>query len=210
MDTGAPVSDRAGARATEGHHGETGDGARRLEPVRPIDRAAVAVGVLATLTLVLASWAGTLPAAAIAGIVPLVPAAIVDARTRRLPDRWVASAATALLAAWVGGGLVAGSAPAPSIGTIGVGVAVVGGPILALHLVSPAAMGFGDVKTSAVLGATVAVVDWQLGLVVLAVASATAATTAVVRRHATVAFGPYLVGSAWAVLLASATGVLGP
>ncbi len=38
------------------------------------------------------------------------------------------------------------------------------GPLLLLHLVSPAAMGFGDVKAGIVLGYALGLVHWHLAL----------------------------------------------
>ncbi|HEX7247806.1 MAG TPA: type II secretion system F family protein, partial [Actinomycetota bacterium] len=45
------------------------------------------------------------------------------------------------------------------------GAAVLGGPLLVTHLVTPAGMGFGDVKAGAVLGAAL-LRSWMLGLIV--------------------------------------------
>jgi leader peptidase (prepilin peptidase)/N-methyltransferase len=45
-------------------------------------------------------------------------------------------------------------------------------PVLALHLLSPASMGFGDVKAAVVLGAAVGTVDARLAAVALCLAAA--------------------------------------
>ena len=93
---------------------------------------------------VLVSWA-----------VPVVWAATIDARCRRLPDRVVLPglavfAAVLILAAAATGSwawVVAALA----------GAAVLAVPLLLVHLVSPAGLGFGDVKYGALIGAGVGV-----------------------------------------------------
>ena len=77
------------------------------------------------------------------------------------------------------------------------------GPLLALHLVSPDAMGFGDVKASIVLGAALGSVDWRLGLVALSIGAGSAAAVGLARRLHTIAFGPFLVVSAAVTLVAT-------
>ena len=132
------------------------------------------------------------------------PAAIVDIRERRLPDRWVAFAAGVLAAttwaAWVFGQFV-------DLSTMFLGAAVMAGPILVLHLVSPASMGFGDVKAAVVLGAAIGSVDWKLAVAGLTLAVGLAATIGIVARMRTIPFGPFLVlGSAIAVAADAFTG----
>ena len=78
-------------------------------------------------------------------------------------------------------------------------------PLLVLHLATPQAMGFGDVKLAVVLGAAVGVADWRLALVVLALASGAAVAVAVVRRRSSIAFGPALAAATCAVLVLIAT-----
>ena len=127
----------------------------------------------------------------------MAPAAVVDIRERRLPDRWVAFAAGVLAAtawmAWVFGQSV-------DLSGMLLGAAVMAGPILLLHLVSPASMGFGDVKAAVVLGAAVGSVDWKLAVAGLTLAAGLAATIGIVGRMRTIPFGPFLViGSALAL-----------
>ena len=87
------------------------------------------------------------------------------------------------------------------------GAAVMAGPILLLHLVSPASMGFGDVKASLVLGAAVGSVDWKLAVAGLTLAAGLAATIGIVGRMRTIPFGPFLViGSALALAADAFTG----
>jgi len=81
----------------------------------------------------------------------------------------------------------------PTIGGTFVSALVVGGPILLVHLVSPASMGFGDVKAALVVGMAVGSLGWQLGLVALTLAAGTAAAVGIACRARTIAFGPFLV-----------------
>lgn len=151
---------------------------------------AVAVGLAAAA----AAGGGSVPAAL--AIAALVPAAVVDVRERRLPDRLVAGGGVVLLAATI----VTGSFEVTSMAA---GAVVFAGPILLLHLVSPAAMGFGDVKLAVVLGAAIGLEDWRLTLAVLCLASALGAGVGWVRRSGTVAFGTHLVLASAVVLLAA-------
>jgi leader peptidase (prepilin peptidase)/N-methyltransferase len=76
-------------------------------------------------------------------------------------------------------------------------------PLLLLHLVSPSAMGFGDVKLAVVLGAAVGVLDWQLAVPALALAAGATATVGVVTRARTIPFGPGLLAGALVATLAN-------
>ena len=148
----------------------------------------------------IACAAGLAPAPALA-VAVLSPAALVDIREQRLPDHWVLAAAIVLLTTTAAATL-AGEAPAPTSVTAGaVAMAV---PLLALHLASPDAMGFGDVKAALVLGAALGSVDWRLGLVALSIASALASVVGLGRRLDTIAFGPFLVVAAAVTLVAAA------
>lgn len=154
--------------------------------------ASVAAAVMAT------GRVGTLTGLAVAvSLGVLVVAADIDRRTRRVPDALVGLAAVPVVLAWLGGaaahGLVAGAALAAV-------------PIAVLHLISPDAMGFGDVKLAVVLGAVIGLVDARLALLALCLASGSATITGLVRRRRTLAFGPFLVAGASAVLVAAAVG----
>jgi leader peptidase (prepilin peptidase)/N-methyltransferase len=129
---------------------------------------------------------------------------VIDARTRRLPDPWIAAAGAAVLGLWSKGAANA-TTNRPTAADLATGIALTAGPLAVLHLVSPASMGFGDVKAAAVLGAAVATVDAHAGLVVLALASAAATLTALARRRTTIAFGPFLVAAACVVVLTGVT-----
>ena len=153
----------------------------------------VVVGLAAIVAISGGSVTGALAVGA------MVPAAYVDVRERRLPDALVSCSAVVLAiattAAWALG------QPMP-ITSMALGAVTMGAPILALHLVSPASMGFGDVKAALVLGAAVGTADWRAALMALFVASAVGAASGVIRRRPTIAFGPHLVvGSAIALVL---------
>lgn len=159
---------------------------------------AIGAGVVLAVTMLAAIVFGSVPASAGLTIVTLFPAAGIDIRERRIPDVWVGAAAAVFLAVstleWMIGST-------PAIGGTLAGAIVVGGPILLLHLLSPAAMGFGDVKAAVVIGMAVGSLDWQLGLVALTLAAGSAATFGVLRRTRTIAFGPFLVLGGWLALV---------
>ena len=127
--------------------------------------------------------------------VPAAVAAAHDATTRRLPDRWVA--ATALLATVA---VTAGRGPG-SFDLAVTSSAAAGLALLALHLASPRALGFGDVKFAAALGPLLvagSTVDTLTGVGALVAtwlcaASAGAIVHAAVTRRSTTPFGPALV-----------------
>ncbi len=153
-----------------------------------------------------AAVAGAAPIASAGAVVAVVPAALVDVRSRRLPDRLLATAAAVLLAgAAVEGRLLGGV----DLAGLAIGAGVMAAPLFALHLLSPASMGFGDVKAAIVLGGAVGAVHWQLVLSALALAAGCAATAAVIARVRTIPFGPGLVSGA-AIALAASTVFLPP
>ncbi len=180
--------DRVGTRSA----GVRRWGDRSDAPSTAVAGATLAVTAALVVAAVVAD--GSVPAAATVGA--LVPAAVVDVRERRLPDRLVAFGGLVLLAATIATGTVAASS---SIA----GVAALAAPILALHLVSPAAMGFGDVKLAVVLGAAIGTLDWQLALGVLCLAAAFGAALGLLRGSDTVAFGAHLVAASAVVVLAA-------
>ncbi len=134
----------------------------------------------------------------------VVLAAIVDVECRRLPNRIVLLAAGAFAALTI---IDAAGGSNPELAEPAVGALLLAAPLLAMHLVSPAAMGLGDVKAAVVLGAAVGAVDWQLPLSALALAAGSTATVGVLRRMRVVPFGPGLV-FACAVALAGHSVIL--
>ena len=95
----------------------------------------------------------------IAALLVLVAAALVDVVEHRLPNPIVAAALVPVVVtvALVGSSDVARGAVA--------GAALVGLPLFGTHLVTPAGMGFGDVKAGAALGAAVGLLDAATGAV---------------------------------------------
>lgn len=125
-----------------------------------------------------------------ASLVVLVAAALVDVAEHRLPNALVVVAAAPVVVAL----LAAGSASLARSAVLG--AVVLGGPLLLTHLVSPAGMGFGDVKAGAVLGAALGLIDIQVALLALVLGLSSAAIWGLARGSRSVAFGPGLVAGA--------------
>ena len=150
--------------------------------------------IATTIIALISALQNGVPAASAISVALLVPAAMVDIVERRLPNQIIAASALALAI-----GLVLNSnndSNSVLVGNVMLGVVLLAGPLLVLHLVSPGSMGFGDVKMALVLGAAVGAVHWQLALVTIALASGASATVALLRRMTEIAFGPGLVGAA--------------
>lgn len=144
-----------------------------------------AVAVTAVAVFALAA-----PVASGLVVIALIPAMAVDIREGRIPNHWVGLAVVSFVSAVAISAVLGYPVSQRSIIVGAVAMAL---PILLLHLVSPAAMGFGDVKAALVLGAALGAVDWQLALVGLTLASGIAATVGILSRTRTIAFGPYLL-----------------
>ena len=156
-------------------------------------------------------WLPVTPRAAIAGLAlaPLWWAAAIDLAERRLPNRLVLAGAAVVL----GGVLIVAAADGANGGwrvgqsTVS-GAAAMVAPMLAIHLIAPDGLGFGDVKAGAVLGAIVGLIDAWAAAVALATGAIMAAVAGLVLRRRTVPFGPALVaGVAVALVVARALGV---
>jgi leader peptidase (prepilin peptidase) / N-methyltransferase len=96
---------------------------------------------------------------------PVVWAATIDARVSRLPDRVVLLGLAVFAAV-----LVVASAGTGSWGWVVAalaGAAVLAVPLLLVHLVSPAGLGFGDVKYGALIGAGVGVATGPAAVVLV-------------------------------------------
>ena len=127
-------------------------------------------------------------------------AAAFDMLWRFLPDALVALAGLTILMATAAHPL--GSLAA--LPGVGLGAATWTIPLLIAHLVSPSALGFGDVKAAAVVGGTLGLTlsMWAVALA-LVVATGMAASMGIVTARRTVALGPHFVAGALVVLLPS-------
>ena len=161
------------------------------------------VAAVSVTTLAVSVVVGSTPMPAAITVALLVPAAVFDIDQRRLPDIWIGAASFALVSTLVISWSVGRSSDPFSMvtGLVGGSVAMAL-PVLVLHLMSPTAMGFGDVKAAVVLGAAVGTIDWRLGAVALCIAALTGAAAGLLLRQRTIAFGPCLVLGAWITLLA--------
>jgi leader peptidase (prepilin peptidase)/N-methyltransferase len=175
------------------------------QPTRTIYRLAVAGAVTAAATLVVAIVIAVRLApvslAVIAALVPLTAAAFVDAAERRLPNHLVVTSAVPVAILCLLDPFVVRLTAFEGVVS---GALLLAGPLLAVHLIAPDAMGFGDVKAAASLGATLGLIRPELGLWTLCLASAITAGWGIARRQRHVAFGPGLLLAAIVVLLASA------
>src|SRR3954452_776423 len=143
-----------------------------------------------------------LTAIAATSIIPAAVAALVDWRARRVPDSLV-------LAAFVPGVLAAPLTDdsVNRLSAVAVGAGAMALPLLLLHLVSPKAMGFGDVKLAIPLGAAVGLIAPDLVLPALASAAGLTLVVGCCRGRVAVPFAPGLVaGTAAALALGSFQG----
>jgi leader peptidase (prepilin peptidase)/N-methyltransferase len=126
--------------------------------------------------------------------------AAVDLDVARLPARilvptaiWTALGVGATL--WITG-------PLAGVGAI-LAAALCGGGFWILHLAGHRALGFGDVKLAAVIGAATALVSWTAVLYALVAGCILTIAWAAARRQRELAFGPWLaLGAVVAVGLA--------
>ena len=148
-----------------------------------------------TTTLFQPAFAGVM-------LVPAAAAAAADWRTHRVPTMLVAIAAVPALVA-----VVLFDDRIRLLASIASGVAMMAVPMLVLHLVAPATMGFGDVRLAVALGAGLGVLAPRLAVLALAVASGVTLLVAVCSRRSAMPFAPGLViGAAAALTLGALTG----
>ncbi|MBA3399867.1 MAG: prepilin peptidase, partial [Acidimicrobiia bacterium] len=144
-----------------------------------IERPAVAVAVpvfalaLAPIVVAIAWIDETWRALGVsATFIAISRAAIVDVRQRRLPDVLTVPGALVSIATVVPVAAAEGTAIGVDVATsAALGAAAFAGPLLVLHLVSPAGMGFGDVKAGVALGTAIGLIDTASSLVGLFVGS---------------------------------------
>jgi len=128
---------------------------------------------------------------------------------RRLPDQLALVAACVVGTTAVGLTIAQGFDVGDDVAlSVIAGVALFGGPMLVLHLLTPGGMGFGDVKAGLVLGGVIGLIDAGSCLVGLFLGSMLTAVVGVVGHRRAVPLGPGLVaGAEVALLIARARGV---
>lgn len=171
-------------------------------------------GALFALVAAVVGWSLVLVPllALVAGSVAM---SAVDVAVMRIPTRFVYVTAGLVAAGLVLVALVDG--PARRVVGAAIGAAVYGGFLLVLHLISPRALGFGDVRLATLLGATVGWCAWRsdhpvltpiqgvldAGLLAGLVGSLVGVILLVVRRRdRPFPFGPALAAGGVAVTLA--------
>jgi leader peptidase (prepilin peptidase)/N-methyltransferase len=120
---------------------------------------------------------------------------VCDVLAARLPDVLTLPAypvAAALL------GIAALHEPAVLIGAVA-GVAIFAGTYLLVRVVSPSAMGPGDVKLAGSLGAVVGAVSLSAVLLVMAAAAALTLVAALWKRGGGIPHGPAMLAPAWLI-----------
>jgi leader peptidase (prepilin peptidase)/N-methyltransferase len=188
------IPDRAAARSTTTRWPTGAHGASR--------RLLLAGAALSVVVLAVAAARGTVPVAGAIGIAMLVPAAVIDIGERRVPDAWVGAGAVAVVVTVVLDSVVGQPNDTELVTGLAFGALAMALPVLALHLVSPASMGFGDVKAAVVLGAAIGTADARLAAVALCLAAAGGAAFGLATRRRTIPFGPFIVAASLLVLLA--------
>ena len=176
------------------------------QPTRSIPAFVVAGAVTAAAAtglsvVVIAIGLAPMSFAVIAALLALTAAALVDVAERRLPNRLVMLSIAPVV-------FVCALDPfvdrLTAVEDVVSGALFLATPILVLHLISPTSMGFGDVKAAVALGATLGLIQPELTLWTLCLASAITAAWGIVRRARYVAFGPALVLAAFIVLVVGA------
>lgn len=130
--------------------------------------------------------------------------AAIDLETRRLPNVIVLPAGLVGIGAFLVAALLTGAWAA--LLAAGVGLFVVGGLYAVPAVIRPAAMGMGDVKLAAVLGAYLGWLGLESALVGVVLGFLVAGVVGVVQlargRRGTIALGPWMLVGAWAGILA--------
>ena len=178
--------------------------------VRPTPRRVVVTAVLLAAALgAAAAFAGARPA--LAAFAWFAAAAVVlggvDLAVHRLPDRVTYPAAVGCAAAFLVDAVVLGTWP--SLLRAALGAAAAFGVAALAAAISPAALGFGDVKLLGLLGLVLGWVGWEalltgvfLGLVVGALAAGTLLAARRAGWRTALPFGPpLLLGAALALAL---------
>ncbi|MEO6571658.1 MAG: prepilin peptidase [Ilumatobacteraceae bacterium] len=176
----------------------------RTPPVAPapahagVGRASAQVLLVIGLT---AAAFGSIMVAALIGSAIAGIAAVLDARSGILPDRLIVASALPVVATLIHDGAHGHLAPT-STGIV-LGIVAFAGPLFVAHVISPVAIGFGDVKLAGSLGAAVGLVDPAFALAGVCVATGLTAAIGLSTRRSVVALGPGLVIGAVVALVAA-------
>ena len=138
-------------------------------------------------------------ALAVTAIIPAGAAACADWRTHRVPTALVSATLLPVVFA-VAVAVLSDGGPGDRLVAVTLGACVMALPLLLIHLLSPTAMGFGDVRLAAVLGGAVGLIAPALVLAALAVAAALTLVLSICTQRAAVPFAPGLVAGACAAL----------
>ncbi len=159
-------------------------------PLMTAGRIALVVAIAAAVMVAAKTWgAAGLSMALVVSVGGL--AAVTDARSGRIPDRLLVPAALPLIG-FIVHEAGAGRGSEALIATV-LGAVACAAPMFLMHLASPCALGFGDVKLGAVLGAALGLIDPRLGLVALCVAAAVTSVVGLAQDRGSLPLGPGLV-----------------
>jgi leader peptidase (prepilin peptidase)/N-methyltransferase len=134
-------------------------------------------------------------------LAPALVTAAIDWRTHRVPNLLVTMTfVPALVAVLITDDRI------HLLTSVASGALVMAVPLLLVHLVAPAAMGFGDVKLAAALGAGIGVLAPKLAVPALAAACGVTLLAAAWRQRPSLPFAPGLVLGSATALAIGATG----
>jgi leader peptidase (prepilin peptidase) / N-methyltransferase len=138
----------------------------------------------------------------------LIPLAFIDAATRRLPDLLTAPAYLGTAGLLLASAATGDGGHWPTLGRALLGGLAYLGFCLLLFLISPAGMGFGDVKLAASLGTALAWFSWGTlltgafaGFVIGALCSIALLATGRANRKTTIPFGPFMIAGTLLLIL---------
>jgi len=163
------------------------------DAVMPLRWSLVTVPSVAGAVLGLGGLFGPRPMVFVAtGLMVMALAAVIDIATAQLPDPLVIGVIVAAVFGWAMTDVDARQVVA--------GALLMGLPVLVVHLISPIAMGFGDVKAALALGALIGLIEATAALFALALATAVMALIGLGFGLRSVPLGPGLViggAAAW-------------
>ncbi len=135
--------------------------------------------------------------------------ALIDARTRTLPDRWVLPGYP-VAAVLLGAAALLQGEPARLLPTAGGALALFAFYFL-LRMLRPGAMGGGDVKLAGVIGAYLGFLGWEAvlfgalaGFLLGGVYAVLLLAMRRASRTAHIAFGPFMLAGAWLAIVVAA------